>query len=173
MDEGLDSGPVYSSHTVPILPNEDAGSLTQRLGQLAAEVLREDLGRVLDGSLQAIPQDVGLVSLAPPIRHEHQVIDFRTSAVNIVRRIRALSPKPGAVTQLRQNRVKIAAAVVAEEPTIGPPGRVTLMKHRILVSTGDATLEVTRLQLEGKPVQSATDVINGRRILDGDDFGTA
>jgi methionyl-tRNA formyltransferase len=168
MDEGLDTGPVFSRKAIAIGPSEDTGALTQRLSLLAAEVLRHDLQRAVSGELIPAPQDAAAATLAPPIRHEHQILDFHQSARALERQIRAMSPKPGALTQVRQRQLKILSANVVPEPTIGPPGTATVLKRRILLATGDGTLELLRLQLEGKAVQGATDLANGRGIIDGD-----
>jgi methionyl-tRNA formyltransferase len=173
IDEGLDSGPVLSRHSISIHSGEDCGTLTQRLSILAAEVLRQDLHRAIRGELRPEPQDAALVTLAPPIRHEDQVLGFEQSAESLECRIRAFAPKPGAVTQVRGKRLKIMAARIASESTIGPPGTVSVLKRRVLVATGQGCLELLRLQLEGKAVQSAADLVNGRGLVDGDLLGGA
>lgn len=172
MDEGMDTGPVYSVQSIPIDGDEDAGTLTERLALLAAEVVETDLSRAVGGELRPIPQDSGLVTYAPPITHADQQLSFERSAAELLRRIRALSPSPGAVTTIREKRLKILSAREATESVSGPAGTVALLKRRILVATSDGTLELLRLQLEGKPVQAAADVVNGRGVLDGDRLGT-
>lgn len=168
MDEGLDSGPVYYQRAIAVLPTDDAGSLTERLSQVAAEVVTDALPRAVSGELSLVPQDPALVTLAPPITHLDQALRFSDSAPALQRRIRALTPRPGAVAQLGKLRLKIHAAEIASEQVAGPPGSVTLDKRRILVATGDGTLEIKRLQFEGKPPQLACDVVNGRKLADRD-----
>jgi methionyl-tRNA formyltransferase len=171
MDEGLDSGPVYYQKAVPILPTDDGATLADRLGQLAADVVISALPRVFAGELQCVQQQVELLTLAPPISHADQVLDFSRSASEIQRRIRAFAPRPGAVTQFKAQRQKLLWAELAGERVDGPPGRITLNKRRILVATGDGTLELTRLQFEGKPPQSASDAVIGRRFADNEVLG--
>lgn len=173
IDEGLDSGPVLSRHPISIQSDEDCGTLTQRLGLLAADVLHQDLHRAIRGELRAEPQDAALVTLAPPIRHEDQILCFEQSAQSLECRIRAFAPKPGAFTQVRGKRLKIFAARVASESTDGPPGTISVLKRRVLVATGNGCLELLRLQLEGKAVQGAADLVNGRALVDGDLLGGA
>jgi methionyl-tRNA formyltransferase len=171
MDEGLDTGPVYSRHSIPIEPSDDAGTLTARLAQLGAEVIASDLQSVLDGQLKPIDQDATLVTWAPPLRHEDQVLDFSLPAKRILGKVRGLSPKPGAYTTHRGKRLKLVEVLPSAELVNGPPGTVKLSKRSIWVSTGEGTLELLRLQLEGKAVQQAPDLINGRAIADGDRLG--
>lgn len=168
MDEGLDSGPVYYQRAIAVLPTDDAGTLADRLSQVAAEVVIDALPRAVSGELSLAPQDPALVTLAPPITHSDQALRFTDSALALQRRVRALAPKPGAVAQLGKLRLKVHAADTVREQVAGPPGVVTLYKRRILVATGDGTLEIKRLQFEGKPPQLACDVINGRKLADRD-----
>jgi methionyl-tRNA formyltransferase len=172
MDEGLDTGPVFTRHSLKILENDDTGSLTIRLAQLAADVVLSDLARVVDGQLQSVPQDEALTTWAPPLKHEDQSVDFAQTAIQILGKIRGLSPKPGAVTTLRGKRLKLLEGRVSAEPVNGPPGTVTLTKRSICVATGAGAVELLRLQLEGKAVQAAADLINGRAIASGDSLGT-
>jgi methionyl-tRNA formyltransferase len=171
MDEGLDTGPIYSRHPIAIEADSDAGALTERLARLAADVVHRDLRAAVAGELPLLPQDATSATFAPPIRHEDQILDFTQSALSIERRIRALSPKPGAYTCVRQRRLKVHAARVVSDSTTGPPGTVMLEKRRILVATGQGSLELKQLQIEGKATQSAADAANGRILLNGDLLG--
>jgi methionyl-tRNA formyltransferase len=173
MDEGLDTGPVFSQHSLLLAPGETADSLARRIALLAAEVLRQDLRPAVEGALTPRPQDPASVTLAPPIRHDDQLLDFTQSAMALERRIRALFPKPGAVTAVRNRRLKILAARIADESANGPPGTATVSRGRILIATGSGTLEPTRVQLEGKAAQSAADMANGRGVVNGDLLGSA
>jgi methionyl-tRNA formyltransferase len=171
MDEGLDTGPVFTRHRIAISDDDDAGTLTTRLGALAAEIVSTDLEPVVSGMFVAEPQDAARVTLAPPIRHEDQNLDFTQSAQSLAWRIRGLAPKPGAHTLLRGKRLKVLAATTCEEPVNGPPGTVVATKRSVWVATGEGTLELLRAQLEGKGAQSAADLVNGRAISNGDHLG--
>jgi methionyl-tRNA formyltransferase len=173
MDEGLDSGPVFTRRRLSIAEDEDAGTLTARLGALAAEVVTEDLEAAVSGGLVAEPQDLAHVTLAPPIRHEDQNLDFDGSAQALAWRIRGLAPKPGAHTTLKGKRLKILAARACAEPVNGPPGTITATKRAIWIATGQGALELLRAQPEGKGAQSAADLINGRVLANGDRVGGA
>jgi methionyl-tRNA formyltransferase len=171
MDEGLDTGPVYTRHELPIQADDDAGSLTVKLGQLSAEVVATDLQAVVGGQISSVPQDSARVTWAPPIKHDDQILDFTLPAAQISGKIRGLSPKPGAFTTLRGRRLKLLQVRRSDEPVSGPPGTVKLSKRSIWIATGEGSLEVLRLQPEGKGVQQPSDVINGRGISDGDHLG--
>jgi methionyl-tRNA formyltransferase len=172
MDEGLDSGPVFARHELHITPNETGAELGARLAELAAEVVRTDLGRVVSGELEAVAQDASLATLAPPLERAHGSLDFTKSAQTVHDLVRALAPRPGAHTSAHGKRLRIA-----ETRTIGAspklePGEVRVERPRVLVGTGDGALELGRAQIEGKKELSALELANGRVLVDGERLGT-
>jgi methionyl-tRNA formyltransferase len=171
MDEGLDTGPVYTRHELAIEATDNTGTLTDKLGTLAAHVVETDLRAVVEGRLIAVAQDPSQVTLAPPLRHEDQIIDFSLTANAILGKIRGLSPKPGAFTTLRGRRLKLLEVAVSEEPVEGHPGSVKVSKRSVWIATGHGSLELLRIQPEGKSVLCVKDWINGRGITDGDRLG--
>jgi len=172
MDEGLDSGPVYSRHELGIGPDETGGELAARLSELAAHVVRADLARVVKGELSAEPQDESLVTLAPPLERTHGELDFRDSAQSVHIRVRGLAPRPGAHTLVRGKRLRVAETRrVAASPARLAPGEVRVERPRVLIGTGDGAVELVRGQLEGKRELTALELANGRVLSDGDVLG--
>jgi methionyl-tRNA formyltransferase len=169
MDEGLDTGPVYSRHVLPILATETAGSLAERIATLAASVVHSDLAAAVEGRLQAEPQDEALASHAPLIEREHLRIDWGRPALDIARLIRGMSPRPGAFTLLGDKTLRVLDA----RPEAGPmppgaaPGTLSVLGKRVLAATGSGQLELLVAQVEGKKALSAADLINGRVLVEG------
>jgi methionyl-tRNA formyltransferase len=176
MDEGLDTGPVYTKHVLTIGAAENAGELALRLAALAADVVRQDVRRVVAGELTPAAQEHALATHAPPILREHTLIDWRKPAIDIVNLVRAMAPRPGASTRLRGKNLRILAAralapgaraVPQHDPL--PPGEVRVVeRNRLWVGAGHGSVELSTAQLEGKKPLSATDLINGRALKDGD-----
>jgi methionyl-tRNA formyltransferase len=169
MDEGLDTGPVYSRHALDLTETETAGSLAERIATLAAHVVRADLAAAVDGKLPAEPQDEALASHAPLIERHHLQVDWGQSALDIARLVRGMAPRPGAFTLLGGKVLRLHEA----KPTAGPmpvgaaPGTVSILGKRALVATGQGTLELVNAQLEGKKALMAVDLINGRVLTEG------
>jgi methionyl-tRNA formyltransferase len=174
MDEGLDTGPVYTERRIPIDGADDAGSLARKLAELAAQVVREDLPRAVDGRLLAVPQDAARATLAPPLTREHGRIDWGHSARRIADQVRGLSPRPGAWTTLGGRTLKVLSA------RSGPPGQgahapgtvVRADQAGLWIATAGGTLDLLRGQLEGRKAMSAADLLNGRALRLGDALGT-
>ena len=172
MDEGMDTGPVYAMRELEIGPDETAGELAERIAELCARVVREDLRPAVDGELALHPQNHAAASLAPLITKEHTRIDWQRPAREIANRVRGLAPRPGAHTVVGGKHLRVTRARVAREAVSAPPGGVVLgIGREILVGTGSGTLEILRAQLEGKRELAARDLLNGRSIREGDTLG--
>lgn len=172
MDEGLDTGPVLAVRRLEIRPNDTTGSLSERLANLAAEVVRLDLPAALRGELSAEPQRAELATYAPLLGAKDARLDFTRPASEVVRRVRAMAPRPGASTLLCGKRLRVTEAAIGDLPAAGPPGRVTLWdRRRVLVATPSGSVEILRAQLEGRRELSAQDLANGRVLGDGDVLG--
>ncbi len=172
MDEGMDTGPIFAKQAISIRVNETAASLHDRLARLGADVLANQLDDILSGRLIATPQDESQVTYAPLIKKEDGLLEWRQSSPEIDRRIRAMTPWPGAYTTWQGKILKIHAA----QPVDGrlpkdEPGRV--VRHRdsavVLTSTGGIALQ--QIQLAGKREMAVTDFIHGRPDFIGSKLG--
>ena len=174
MDQGMDTGPVYCSRSVPIDSDDDAGSLTDKLARLAAIAVREDLPRAVGGEFEAKPQDETLATYAPLIERHDTRIDFSRPAREVVNLVRGMSPRPGAHTTLRGSIFKVHRFTLADETprTDAPPGLVSIVPdRRVVVACGAGTVELEQAQPAGRRIQTARDLINGRMIQAGDVLG--
>lgn len=171
MDEGLDSGPVFSRHALTIAGDETAGKLAERLAELAAEVVRSDIPRVVAGTLESEPQQHELATYAPPIEREHCRIDWSQPAASIANLVRGLSPRPSAFTTLEGKNLRVTRARPSPAPFRLEPGVLGVDGGRAWVGTGQGALELESAQLEGKRELSARDLINGRALRSGARLG--
>jgi methionyl-tRNA formyltransferase len=172
MDEGLDTGPVYAERSLPIMPDDDAGTLSAKLAELAARVVREDLPKAVSGELALVPQDHARATFAPPLTRDHARIEWTSPARRIVDRVRGLSPRPGAFTTLAGRSLKVLVARVGPALEAAPGQVVRADRGGLWIATGDRALEVVRAQVEGKKAMSAADLVNGRALRLGDVAGT-
>jgi methionyl-tRNA formyltransferase len=168
MDDGMDTGPVYTQRIVPIAPDETAGELAGRLAELAARVVREDVTRVVGGELRAEPQAHDRATYAPPLTREDARIDWTRPARELHDQVRGLAPQPGAFT-LHGGRVfRVLAARVASHETSGAPGQVSITtERRVYVHASTGTLELLLGQVEGRKVLDAPSLVNGRALSNG------
>jgi methionyl-tRNA formyltransferase len=172
MDEGLDTGPVYIQQAMSITAEDTAATLHDRLAILGAEMVREHLDDILAGRLSATPQDDRCATYAPLIRKEEGQIDWTQTAREIERKIRAMTPWPGAFTNWLGETVRIVQAwpILAELPP-GQPGQVVTQDEQIVVLTGEGGLALQQIQLAGKRAMSPEAFVNGRPHFVGSVLG--
>lgn len=173
MEKGLDTGPVYASRSTPIGPTETAGELHDRLSRLGAELAADALPRVLDGKLEAVPQDERAATYAPKIEKSDARLDWRLPAEDLARRVRAYHPWPIAFAEVSDGRVlRVHAASVLPGAETGgaPPGRIlAATRAGIDVATGRGVLRVTRVQPPSSRPMDVAAYLAAHR-LEGCDF---
>jgi len=171
MDEGMDTGPVLARRAIPIDPRETADTLAERLGRLAADVVREDVPRALRGELAPVAQDHERATTAPMLEKAHGRIDWTRPAEEVDRRVRAMTSWPGAWTTLPDGRV-LKVLEVRPVAGAGEPGRVVSAdKKGIVVACASGAIAVERAQVEGKKAMGASDLVNGRVVTTGAIWG--
>lgn len=169
LDKGMDTGPVLAQAQVPVLPLDTAGTLTAKLSLIGSQLLLDVLPRWISGEIKARPQDDSRAIYCRPIAKDAGVIDWQLSAVEIWRRVRAYQPWPGCHTVWQGRRLKIISAIPL--PDVGAAaGEVVALNGSAAgfgVGTGDGTLGVTGVQLEGKRAVPASEFIRGQRDFIG------
>lgn len=161
MDAGLDTGDILLMRKCELASNETAGSLHDRLAELAPLALAEALALMRDGRAPRIPQDDRHATYAPKLDRGVGKIDWSASAVEIDRKIRGLSPWPGSSTQVEMDsgkglEVKIHRASVVE----GPPSPERLR----FACGGGSVLQLLELQAAGGRRMSVEEFCCGYKI---------
>lgn len=167
MTEGLDEGPVLASETLRIGPLDTAGTMHDRMAAVGAELLARTLAAVARGEAVETPQPDEGVTYAKKIRPKEARIDWERSGVEVDRKIRGLSPFPGAWFTLSTARgpVRVKALLSAFEDVDGTPGEV--LDDRLLVATGEGAVRLLRVQREGRGPQDAGEFLRGVRVAAG------
>lgn len=169
MDEGMDTGAILLQEPVPIAPEDTAGTLSAKLADVGARVLIETLDRLEKGMLVPRPQDQSQASLAPLLKKEDGLLDWKLPAVELANRVRGLTPWPGAYTFLGDDRWVIWKAVVLDRPTApAPPGTIIeVAKEGLLVATGSGALRITELQPANSRRMTVAEYLAGHRLVPG------
>ena len=179
----VDAGPIVAQVETRIDPLDTAGTLTDRIAELGAELLRNVLPRWVAGELQERPQDDSRATFAPKLSRADGTIDWREPAAAIWRRVRAFHPWPLATTTYRGEPFLIHGAwpvtgVPGAEPgtvlagdgaELAPalPGRTA----RAVVVCGEGGLALLEVQRPGKRPTPIEAYLNGDRELIGSRLG--
>jgi methionyl-tRNA formyltransferase len=168
VEREMDAGPVALQREIPIGETENCGSLSDRLAQLTADVLEEVVEQIANDRVVWTPQDDARATSAPKVERSDGALNWGESAETLVRRVRAMSPTPGAFTELDGEALRILDA--RSEPGIpdAPPGTVrTQQTGGFRIATSDGWLLPRVLQRAGKKSLEVEEFLRGRVVPDG------
>ncbi len=201
MDATLDTGDMLLDASLPVLADDNAGTITPRLAALGADLLVQTLDGLRAGTLTRRKQDDAQATLAPALTPLDGLIRWHENAQAIAGRVRGVTPRPGAYSQINGKRVKVwAAQPIAASPasplresnSFGsqtlpdtPPspapaypfGTILAIQKsppglRVAAGEGSEIL-LTETQPENGKRMSAGDWARGQRLGPGDRFDTA
>jgi methionyl-tRNA formyltransferase len=162
MDAGLDTGPVMAQQRVAIAPDEDAGTLHDKLAHVGAELIVACLADIERGRTRATPQSVDGVTYARKIEKAETLLEWSRPAQLVERSVRAFRPAPGAAMQLQEELCKVWRARVVKRA--GAPGEVLEAERRLVVACAEEALEIIELQRPGARRLAAGDFLRGRTL---------
>ncbi|MBF6435776.1 methionyl-tRNA formyltransferase [Nocardia cyriacigeorgica] len=165
IETGLDTGPVFGVVTERISVTDTAGELLDRLADSGAVLLEKTLDGVEDGTLQAVPQPTDGVSYAPKLSVEAARVRWDQPALAISRRIRAVTPAPGAWTVVAGNRLKLGPVELVEDQL--PERHIEVRKTGVYVGTATTAVRLNQVQPQGKRMMAALDWARGARLEPG------
>jgi methionyl-tRNA formyltransferase len=163
MEEGLDTGPVLLSQTVPIKADDDAGALHDRMAEAGAPLLARAVALIENGEAQFTPQTADGVTYAHKITPAETRIDWTLPAREVDLKIRGLAPFPGAWFDYQGARIKALGSRF--ELSDGTPGET--LDDALLIACGVGAVRLTRVQREGKGPMAAGDFLRGTPIAKG------
>lgn len=165
IEPSLDSGPVFGVVTETVRSTDTAGTLLERLSVSGAMLLERTMDGIADGSLTAVPQPADGVTVAPKITVEGARVRWDLPAQVVDRRIRAVTPNPGAWTMVGDLRIKVGPVTIAEheqEPLL--PSMIRVDRQGVHVGTSSAPVLLGEIQPPGKKVMKAADWARGARL---------
>jgi methionyl-tRNA formyltransferase len=168
IEAGLDSGPVFGVVTESVRPIDTAGDLLGRLAVSGAALLSTTLDGIADGALTPVPQPPDGISIAPKITVEEARVRWDLPAEVVDRRIRAVTPNPGAWTMIGDLRVKLGPVYLDTDgqtlPNSLSPGEVHVDRRSVRVGTASQAVRLGQVQAPGKKLMNAVDWARGARL---------
>lgn len=174
MAEGLDTGDIISKVEVPIGMEDTTGLLFEKLSVAGAELLSTTLPDLIEGRVQAIPQNEDEAVYSPNIKREDELIDWNKSALQIYNQVRGLNPWPIAFTTWNGEVLKVwkCASELKGSSKGASPGTVLAVSEQgVDVATGDGVLRITELQPAGKKAMDAASFARGGQMTEGTVLG--
>jgi len=157
--------------TEPIAPRDTAGDLLARLAVSGARLLVATLDGIAAGTLEPEPQPAEGVSLAPRIEPADARVDWSLPAHVVDRRVRGVTPAPGAWTTWRGDRLRLGPVEPLPSSLGLTPGELSVGATGVLVGTGRGAVRLGEVQPAGKRMVPAADWARGARPAPGERLG--
>lgn len=172
MDQGLDTGGMLARDSLPILENDTAQTLHDKLATQGAASIVLALQRMERGALLAQPQDANAATYAAKLSRAEGLMDWSKSAKELSRAVRAFNPFPVAQARFRGETWRIWEAGVIDR-TEGVPGEVLQTdKAGILIKCGVGALLLQEIQKAGGKRLPASSFLAGNAVKPGERFDT-
>jgi len=171
MTEGLDEGPILATASLSIGPLDTAQTVHDRMAVAGAELLVRTLPLIEVGEALETPQAAAGVTYAKKIRPKEARLDWTRPAAEVDRKIRGLSPYPGAWFELpgEKGPLRVKALLSTTEDARGAPGAV--LDDKLLVACGEGAVRLLRVQREGRGAQDAEGFLRGQPVAAGTMLG--
>lgn len=180
LDKEIDTGAILFQEKTSILPEDNAGSLHDRLMQMGAALVVETTKALINGTAKAIPQNAFVNSKtlsAPKIFKKDCEIDWHQSANQILQLIKGLSPYPAAISELwhipapKGIQCKIFDAEIIKLCTqnISPGEIITDGKNYLYVACkNNEFISIKSIQLSGKKRLDIYEFLRGFHLQKGE-----
>lgn len=170
LDEGMDTGPLLSFETIELDGKETYTTLQQKVHAIGPKLLTSTMKRYLAQEIHPAAQ-VGEASLTSLLSKEDGHIDWQKSSVEIERMSRAFTPWPGIWSMWNREdkpmRLKFLSLKVHDTSPELAPGQIYQQEGRLFIDTANGSLEILKIQPEGKPAMDAKAFMTGYGDIDG------
>jgi len=171
IERKIDAGKILLQKQVLIDPQDDYGSLYNKMSFLGAELLLNTVNQYAQGLLTAVNQTLENVTSAPKITKADCRIDWSHSVEKIINLIRALGPVPGAFTHYNKKRIKIYKSEIVDLKNSLEPGTIIKVTgEELVIQTGTGRIKIIELQIEGRKRMFIEEFLKGVNINAGESF---
>ena len=172
----IDTGDIIAQQAIDIAPDENVGSVHDRLMHLGADLTIATLNNIIAGTLKTVPQNQLLndgqqPTPAPKIFKETCRINWNQPAADIYNLIRGLSPYPAAWTTLSDEtlpagglQLKVFEAQLTDIPATAPGNTSITAKGEMLIDCADKAIALTQVQLQGRKRMKTDDFLRGAKL---------
>lgn len=161
MDVGMDTGDMIAKKVLKIEDSDNVGTLHEKLSKMGADLLKEELPNILNGTNHREVQNESEATYAYNIKREEEHLDFSKLGLELINQIRGLNPWPTAHFVLNDKEYKVLEANFVKKGTKDPGIIVDITKDAIGISCQDGIIYITKIKPFGKSIMNTKDYLNG------------
>ncbi len=162
MDENMDTGDIISFEECAILPEDNVGTLHDKLSKLGVELLDQTLPLIYQGTNERIKQNNEEATYTKIIKREDEHLLFNDKGANIINKIRAFNPWPGVYFNLKNGAIKvIKASFIADKNA--EINKIRYLKKQMQIGCLDGWINLEIVKPEGKKQMDIISYLNGSK----------
>ncbi|MDD2901342.1 MAG: methionyl-tRNA formyltransferase [Syntrophales bacterium] len=163
----VDTGEIFLQERLPILEEDNAGTLGEKLSARGAVLLVQALEMLRRGEAVREVQDEAQVTYAPLLIPEMRRINWKLLASEVANWIRGLDPRPGAYTLSQGKVLRVFGARRQQELDIlaAPGTALRLLPQGLEIACGRGSITVQELQLAGHKRLAAAEFLRGNPLI--------
>ncbi|MDO9509825.1 MAG: methionyl-tRNA formyltransferase, partial [Candidatus Magasanikbacteria bacterium] len=159
MDSKMDHGPILTQEKIVITPDDNYLTLSEKMLLIACELLNKTIKEYLNGNIKPQEQNHEKKTLCKMFDREDGKVDFNKSAIDIYNQFRGFYVWPEIFTFFDNKRVKLLYIKPVEKTL--KPGKFMAENGRLFIGCTINSIEILKLQIEGKKPMDAKAFING------------
>jgi len=167
--EELDAGPICNSYKINITKNDNSETITNKLSNLAAEKISNNIDDILEDKLEFKEQIHVEATYAKKIEKSEGKIEWNNSAESIIGKINGLYPTPGAWFNYNKERYKILKAEIGN----GTGEAGIILDDYLEISCKEQSIKILVIQRQGKKPQNINEFMFGTKIKKGSNLNNA
>jgi len=170
MDVGLDTGDMLIKVFCPILPTDTGEILHDRLLKIGTPALLNALDQIQSNQINPVKQDDSLSNYALKLSKEEAALNWKLTAIDLERKVRAFNPFPVAHTKPASSsddaRIRVWAAKAVNQSSNAAPGKITKIdSDGLWIACAQGQLILEQLQLPGRKAMSIREILRGHPDL--------
>ena len=168
MDKGMDTGDIITQRIVPIMDDDNVGTIHDKLSLLGSKLLIDTLPDIIEGNVNRIKQNDNEATYCHNITHDEEMIDFNKNCRDIFNQVRGMNPFPVSYILLNNKVLKIyeVAYEITSKYQDKRNGTIVFKdKKNLLIKAKDGIIKVINLKKEGKKRMSIGEYLNGEKDI--------
>ncbi len=163
IEKKLDAGPYIKQVSVKISKETTSGELLEKLSKIGSNALADSIELINSKKAIFKKQNEDDATYANKIDKVETKIDWNDKAENVIAKINAFSPKPGAWFFMQNERIKILKAEEVEQK-----GNIAeVMNVNFTIGCAENSVKILRLQKEGKKEMDVSEFLLGTKLKKG------
>ena len=165
MEYEVDSGDIILCEELKIEEEDTFSTLSKKASKIGGELLVKSLDLIENGTVKFYPQDSSQATFTRMIKKEDGLLDFNSTAKELVNKVRALGENPGCYFFIGEDRIKVGKLAICSDFEL-KIGEIKVINRQFLIGTREGCVKVLKCQIPNGKMIDVKDFLNGYKFKD-------